>query len=77
MGAPKQGPRGATENDPLPSEREEYVMWGFSAHRETLALPTDLHALEGGMLQDAVVALMGAELRALRSVSLRSRPGPN
>ena len=33
-------------------------------------MPTDLHALEGGMLQDAVVALMGAELRALRSVSL-------
>jgi len=55
-----QGPRGATAHDPLPSEREEYVMWGFSAHRETLALPTDLDALEGGMLQDAVVALMDA-----------------
>jgi 2-polyprenyl-6-methoxyphenol hydroxylase-like FAD-dependent oxidoreductase len=51
---------GATAHDPLPSEREEYVMWGFSAHRETLALSTNLHALEGGMLQDAVVALMDA-----------------
>ena len=33
-------------------------MWGFSAHRKTFALPTNLQALEGGVLQDAVVALM-------------------
>jgi 2-polyprenyl-6-methoxyphenol hydroxylase-like FAD-dependent oxidoreductase len=53
-----QGVSGATLQDPLSSEREEYVMWGFSAHCETLALPTNLNALQGGVLQDAVAALM-------------------
>ena len=53
-----QGTPGSTAHAPLPSDREEYVMWGFSAHRETFALPTNLEALDGGVLQDAVVALM-------------------
>src|SRR5262249_42879614 len=43
-------------NQPL-YDREEYVMWGFSAHRETFALPEKLE-LPGETLKEAVVALM-------------------
>src|SRR5437763_224277 len=32
-----KGTTGSTAHDPLPYDREEYVMWGFSAHRETFA----------------------------------------
>jgi hypothetical protein len=29
----------------LPSDREQYVMWGFSAPREAFAMPADFEAL--------------------------------
>ncbi|HEX7735121.1 MAG TPA: NAD(P)/FAD-dependent oxidoreductase [Ktedonobacteraceae bacterium] len=48
----------ATAPDPLSSDREEYVMWGFSAYRERFPLPSNVEALDGEVLKDAVVTLM-------------------
>src|SRR5262249_29729830 len=39
-------------------DRERYVMWGFSAHGETLALPADRAAARGRDAAAAVLALM-------------------
>ena len=39
-------------------DRERYVMWGFSAHGETLALPADPAAARGCDATAAVLALM-------------------
>ena len=52
------GMTGPAAPDPLSSDREQYVMWGFSAHRERFALPSNVEALGGKALKDAVVALM-------------------
>ena len=52
------GTTGSTTPDPLSSDHEEYVMWGFSAHRETFALPSNFEALGGEALKNAVIALM-------------------
>jgi 2-polyprenyl-6-methoxyphenol hydroxylase-like FAD-dependent oxidoreductase len=39
-------------------DREKYVMWGFSAHNETLALPTNPAAVSGRDAIAAALALM-------------------
>ncbi len=69
-----KGTTGSTAHDPLPYDREEYVMWGFSAHRETFAEPSNLEALGGEALKDAVVALMDewhpALVRLVRSAEV-------
>jgi 2-polyprenyl-6-methoxyphenol hydroxylase-like FAD-dependent oxidoreductase len=70
------GPVGRTDTagsshgscDATEEDREEYVMWGFSARREKLALAKDAEALSGAELKDAVEALIGdwhADLRRL------------
>jgi 2-polyprenyl-6-methoxyphenol hydroxylase-like FAD-dependent oxidoreductase len=47
-------------------DRERYVMWGFSAHGETLALPADPAAARGCDATAAVLALMDDWHPALR-----------
>jgi len=47
-------------------DRERYVMWGFSTHRETLGLPADLSAVGGEEATAAVIALMDGWHPALR-----------
>jgi len=39
-------------------DRESYVMWGFSAHNETLGLPSNPAMLSGRDATAAVIALM-------------------
>jgi 2-polyprenyl-6-methoxyphenol hydroxylase-like FAD-dependent oxidoreductase len=39
-------------------DRDKYVMWGFSAHREALGLSIDLSAVDPQLATDAVIALM-------------------
>ena len=41
----------------LPSDREQYVMWGFSAPREAFAMPADFEALGAEDLKARVMAL--------------------
>jgi 2-polyprenyl-6-methoxyphenol hydroxylase-like FAD-dependent oxidoreductase len=48
----------ATADDWLDYDREEYVMWGFSAHRERLALPANSESIDGEDLKARVIALM-------------------
>ncbi|MBV9229783.1 MAG: FAD-dependent monooxygenase [Chloroflexi bacterium] len=48
----------STAYNPPSYDREEYVMWGFSAHRETFTLPSNFEALDGEALKDAVIALV-------------------
>ena len=58
----------AGSSDGMKEEREEYVMWGFTARREKLALAKDAEALSGAELKDAVEALIGdwhADLKRL------------
>jgi 2-polyprenyl-6-methoxyphenol hydroxylase-like FAD-dependent oxidoreductase len=58
------------EDDTVSSEqrydREEYVMWGFSAHNETLDLQMNPAALNGYDATAAVIALMDDWHPALR-----------
>ena len=52
----------------LPSDREQYVMWGFSAPREAFAMPADFEALGAEDLKSRVMALTtdwAGELRHL------------
>jgi hypothetical protein len=53
-----EGRTDSTAREPLPYDREEYVMWGFSAHREAFASPANFETLSGEDLKAAVVALM-------------------
>jgi salicylate hydroxylase len=41
-----------------PYDRDKYVMWGFSAHRDALGLSGDLSAVDPQRATDAVIALM-------------------
>jgi 2-polyprenyl-6-methoxyphenol hydroxylase-like FAD-dependent oxidoreductase len=41
-----------------PYDREKYVMWGFSAHRDALGLSAELSAVDPQLATDAVIALM-------------------
>jgi 2-polyprenyl-6-methoxyphenol hydroxylase-like FAD-dependent oxidoreductase len=47
-------------------DRQKYVMWGFSAHREALGLSADLSATDPQLAIDAVIALMHNWHPALR-----------
>jgi 2-polyprenyl-6-methoxyphenol hydroxylase-like FAD-dependent oxidoreductase len=47
-------------------DREEYVMWGFSARREKFDLPENITALTGDVLKGAVEKLMDGWRPALR-----------
>jgi 2-polyprenyl-6-methoxyphenol hydroxylase-like FAD-dependent oxidoreductase len=47
-----------TEGSEQCYEREKYVMWGFSAHNETLDLPADSAALSGWDAMAPVIKLM-------------------
>ena len=52
----------------LASDREQYVMWGFSAPREAFAMPADFEALGAEDLKSRVMALTtdwAGELRHL------------
>jgi len=49
-----------------PYDREKYVMWGFSAHNETLGLPANLSAVDPQAATAAVIALMDDWHPALR-----------
>jgi hypothetical protein len=57
-----------TGNDEQYYDREKYVMWGFSAHHETLNLATNLTALSGQEGTAAVIALMEGWHPALRQL---------
>jgi len=49
-------------------DRDEYVMWGFSARREKFDLPANLEAVDGEELKESVAALMHDWHPALRSL---------
>jgi len=53
-------------------DREEYVMWGFSARREKFGLPEDSRTVNPETLKDAVVALMDGWDPALRRLVQRA-----
>jgi len=55
-----------TADDDQCYDPEQYVMWGFSAHTETLDLPADPAALSGENAMAAVLALMDDWHPALR-----------
>jgi salicylate hydroxylase len=52
----------------VPYDRDEYVMWGFSARREKFGLPENLEAVDGEELKEAVAALMHDWHPALRNM---------
>jgi len=55
-----------------PYDRDEYVMWGFSARREKFGLPENLEAVAGEELKEAVAALTHDWHPALRSLVHRA-----
>jgi 2-polyprenyl-6-methoxyphenol hydroxylase-like FAD-dependent oxidoreductase len=55
-------------------DREEYVMWGFTARRERFALPEGDEAFDGQDLKLAVERLMGDWHPALRRLVQRTAP---
>jgi 2-polyprenyl-6-methoxyphenol hydroxylase-like FAD-dependent oxidoreductase len=55
-------------------DREEYVMWGFSAHRELLAPGLDVAELSGGEMQRLALTQMSAWHPALRRLVERADP---
>jgi 2-polyprenyl-6-methoxyphenol hydroxylase-like FAD-dependent oxidoreductase len=59
-------------DQPNPVDNEEYVMWGFSAHRETLALPGNLGVVSGETARDAVLSQMDHWHPALRRLVKRA-----
>jgi 2-polyprenyl-6-methoxyphenol hydroxylase-like FAD-dependent oxidoreductase len=56
------------------SDREEYVMWGFSAPREAFAMPADFEALGADDLKSRVMALTTDWAPALRHLVESARP---
>jgi 2-polyprenyl-6-methoxyphenol hydroxylase-like FAD-dependent oxidoreductase len=56
----------------LSYDRDEYVMWGFSARREKFGLPENLEAVDGKKFKEAVAALMHDWHPALRSLVHRA-----
>jgi 2-polyprenyl-6-methoxyphenol hydroxylase-like FAD-dependent oxidoreductase len=59
---------------PGTDDREEYVMWGFSAHREVLAPDVDLATLTGEQAKALALARMTAWHPALRRLVERAEP---
>jgi len=55
-------------------DREEYVMWGFTARREKLALSKDAEALGGEELKAAVEPLIGDWHADLKRILVRTDP---
>jgi len=53
-------------------DRDEYVMWGFSARREKFGLPENPEAVDGEELKEAVAVLMHDWHPALRSLIHRA-----
>jgi 2-polyprenyl-6-methoxyphenol hydroxylase-like FAD-dependent oxidoreductase len=58
----------------LPSDREQYVMWGFSAPREAFAMPADFEALGAEDLKSRVMALTTDWAPALRHLVEAAQP---
>src|SRR5262249_45352732 len=58
----------------LPSDREQYVMWGFSAPREAFAMPADFEALGADELKSRVMALTSDWAGALRHLVEAAQP---
>jgi 2-polyprenyl-6-methoxyphenol hydroxylase-like FAD-dependent oxidoreductase len=58
----------------LPSDREQYVMWGFSAPREAFAMPADFEALGAEDLKSRVLALTTDWAGALRHLVEAAQP---
>jgi len=58
----------------LPSDREQYVMWGFSAPREAFAMPEDFEALGADDLKSRVMALTTDWAGALRHLVEAAQP---
>ncbi len=61
---------------PAPSDREEYVMWGFTARREKFRLPADKRDVDGCDFKRAVETLMADNdwHPALRKLVQRTSP---
>jgi 2-polyprenyl-6-methoxyphenol hydroxylase-like FAD-dependent oxidoreductase len=58
----------------LPPDREQYVMWGFSAPREAFAMPADFEALGAEDLKSRVMALTTDWAPALRHLVEAAQP---
>jgi 2-polyprenyl-6-methoxyphenol hydroxylase-like FAD-dependent oxidoreductase len=69
--AKPSGTRPAAE---LALDREQYVMWGFSAPREAFAMPTDFEALGADDLKSRVLALTADWAGALRHLVEAAQP---
>src|SRR6516164_603299 len=63
--------RGAAE---LPLDREQYVMWGFSAPREAFAMPADFEALGADVLKSRVLEFTTDWAGALRQLVEAAQP---
>jgi hypothetical protein len=68
-GGTPAGARGTALDD-----REEYVMWGFTARREKFSLPNGDEALDSRDLKSAVERVMGDWHPALRGLVERTDP---
>jgi len=76
-GADKESaPRDADEGERSSSEgdREEYVMWGFSAQRQRFAVFNKLEELDGGELKSVVVRMMAEWHPSLRRLVQMTDP---
>lgn len=63
---PEAGKAAVADPDDGTYDREEYVMWGFSAGREKFGIPENNTALADDVLKDAVEKLMAEWHPALR-----------
>jgi len=69
---PNKGKMDPSAHFSVPYDRDEYVMWGFSARREKFGLPENPEAVDGEELKEAVAALMHDWHPALRSLVQRA-----
>src|SRR5215470_15211574 len=65
---PDRGKVDLSVHTSVPYDRDEYVMWGFSARREKFDLPANLEAVDGEEVKESVAALMHGWHPALRSL---------
>ena len=69
---PNKGKVDPSAHFSVPYDRDEYVMWGFSARREKFGLPENPEAVDGEELKEAVAALMHDWHPALQSLVQRA-----